>query len=107
MRQKPLPVGKILLGAFYIPWTLRRSLLRQTGWPLLMLALVESYFRLAVTEPGWWLMAAYLLGYLLLGVLVAVRCHRLVLLGEKATVLTGPLDWTRRNNHFLGWLELV
>lgn len=107
MSQKPLPVGKVLLGAFYIPWTLRRSLLRQTGWPLLMLAFMESYLRLALPEPGWWIMTAYILGYLLLGVLVAVRCHRLVLLGEQAAMLAGTLDWSGRNSRFLGWAVLV
>jgi hypothetical protein len=104
---RPLPVSKILLGAFLVPWWNRKAFVRAlaaplgllVGWGLLWHSLVPSW-----PVSTHWLAAAL---YVPLFALFAVTCHRLVLLDPARIAQSMAPRWTRRETRFLFWLVLV
>jgi hypothetical protein len=100
----PLPVGKILLGAFLVPWWNRKAFARALAFPLALLATLML---------SWYFSAKHLSGsvqfllcvvYAAFFTLFAVTCHRLVLLDPR-TVARDPVPkWSRREGLFFGWI---
>lgn len=96
-----LPMVKVLLGAFVVPWWQRKAFVR---------ALAVPVFALMLLTVAWEVVGSGLSGvinwvlYLVYGALFtwfAVACHRLVLLGPAALP---QLRWSQRQTRFLGWL---
>jgi hypothetical protein len=104
--RRHLDVPKVLLGAFLIPWRERARFARALALPVGLLASLWLTWHYSARQlPGWanWLAyAAYLVVY----VLIAVRSHRLVLLGTEEATGMVP-SWTRREGRFAGYVLLV
>lgn len=100
---KRLPVGKVLLGAVLLPWHRRSQFARTLAVPFLFQVLLVLVWQIAwstMESFSSWLMAA--VSYALY-VLIAVRCHRLMLLEESASVWHLP-KWTLRESRFIVYL---
>jgi len=100
----PLPVGKILAGAFLIPWWNRRAFARALAFPLALLAtLALSWYYTDHLLPTV-VKLLLCLAYAALFTLFAVVCHRLVLL-DPDRVASNPLPtWSVREGLFFGWM---
>lgn len=100
----PLPVGKILMGAFLIPWWNRKAFVRALAFPLTLLAtlILSWYFTDALLAN----FVKFLLcvAYAALFTLFAVVCHRLVLLDPAAVARNPVPGWSRREGLFFGWM---
>jgi hypothetical protein len=100
----PLPVGKILAGAFLIPWWNRKAFVRALAFPLALLAtlMLSWYFTDALLAN----FVKFLLcvAYAALFTLFAVTCHRLVLLDPAAVARNPVPSWSRREGLFFGWM---
>ena len=97
----PLNVGKVVLGAFIVPWWNKRAFGRALAIPLTTLATLVVSWDLAgdhLPKLAIWLL--YFL-HIVLFTLFAVTCHRLVLLNQRsfASVLLPP--WTWRETRFI------
>src|SRR5205823_1911347 len=98
-----LNVGKVLLGAFLVPWWNKRAFARSLAIPLvalIALSLALHYFGARLPQLPTWLL------YIAWGVvcaLFAVTCHRLVLLdpGIVASRFLPPGSW-RETRFFFG-----
>jgi hypothetical protein len=100
----PLPVGKILLGAFLVPWWNRKPFARALVLPLALLAtLMLTWYFTAHLLAGF-VNFLLCLVYAALFTLFAVTCHRLVLLDPEAVAKNPVPGWTRREGLFLGWM---
>jgi hypothetical protein len=103
----PLSVGKVVLGAFLVPWWKRRAFARALAIPLaLLVTLTISWYYATDTLPDF---AKWLL-YLLYGVLFtlfAVRCHRLVLLDSEPLLTELKPQWSRRESRFFAQMIVV
>lgn len=102
----PLPVGKIVAGAFLIPWHNRRSFVLALALPLALLVVFTAAWRqtfdaLPESDRSW--LAALYLPYAALFSLFAVVTHRLVLLNAAS----GLPQWTWRETRFLAWMITV
>jgi hypothetical protein len=101
--RKRLPIAKVILGAFLIPWHLRALFLRALAVPIvcqILLVLAWDYAAHALTSSAAWLLYVV---YLLLFTLIAVRCHRLMLLDAETERVTELPKWTWRETRFLGY----
>lgn len=100
----PLSVGKVVVGAFLIPWWKRRAFARALAIPLAALAtLMLSWYYAAEIVPSYagWLLCLVYAG---LFTLFAVRCHRLVLIESEARAVDPWPRWSWRELRFLYWL---
>jgi membrane-anchored glycerophosphoryl diester phosphodiesterase (GDPDase) len=99
-----LPVGKMVLGAFLIPWWNRRAFGRALAIPLLLLVTLSlTWYYAGAYLPAYsnWLL---LLLYGVLFAIFAVTSHRLVLL-DPATVASRIYPrWERRETRFILWM---
>jgi hypothetical protein len=101
-----LDVWKIAAGAFLIPWRNRRQFMLALANPILLIAALSLSWSFAIKYlaiPTWLSWGLYLL-YLVLFIMLAVTCHRLVLLNLSEIHTFTALRWTRRENRFLFWL---
>lgn len=99
-----LPVAKVVLGAFLIPWMNRRAFVRALAIPALLLvstslgwAYVPKDLPLAA---NWGLQALNSLLY----TIFAVVCHRLVLLDPISEASRVVPQWTKRESRFYFWM---
>ncbi len=95
-----LDIGKIVFGAFVIPWRDRHAFARVL-WPLFLALICISllWIHLPDTLRGRVVWVLYAIYWLLL-VLFAVDCHRLVLLDPAARRLRALPSWSRRETRF-------
>jgi len=105
--QRPLPLEEIIRGAFLGPWRNLRVFSRALAVPLVSLvALTLTWHYAKKTLPyavGW-------LFYLLYGLvftLLAVACHRLVLIGSDTVTWRSASHWSWRHTRFLAWLFAI
>ena len=102
-----LEVGKVILGAFLVPWWNRRAFARGLAIPLVALVTVAlSWYYGAEYLPehsNWVLLFVY--GFLF--VLFAVTCHRLVLLDPQSIASMPLARWSWRESRFFLWLCIV
>jgi hypothetical protein len=100
----PLPVGKVLMGAFLVPWWHRKAFTRALAFPLALLAtLVLTWYFTAKLLPAF-VNILLCLVYAALFTLFAVTTHRLVLLDPDAVAKNPVPGWTRREGLFFGWM---
>jgi hypothetical protein len=97
-----LPVLKVLFGAAYTVWRDRGVFARGLAVP--MIALTAVYICWPKRGGPLWLALAFSLVYLLLATLIAVTCHRLVLIGRGAWSGNWVPPWSIRETRFLGWM---
>ena len=100
----PLSVGKVVVGAFMVPWWKRRAFARALAVPLAALAtLTLSWYYTAEMLPTFanWLLCLLYAG---LFTLFAVRCHRLVLIDSESAVVPLRPEWAWRESRFLMWM---
>ena len=95
-----LDIGKIVFGAFIVPWRNRYAFVRTLWIPLLALTAVSLLWG-HLDEPfrGRVVWALYAV-YWLLFVLFAVTCHRLVLLDAAAVSFRSLPSWSWRETRF-------
>jgi hypothetical protein len=99
-----LDVGKVVLGAFLVPWWNRRAFSRALAIPLLLLVtLTLSWYFTGeyLPELSAWL---FYLGYGVLFVIFAVTCHRLVLLDPPSIASRLYPRWSSRETRFILWM---
>lgn len=100
----PLPIGKILMGAFLVPWWNRKAFARALAIPLmLMVAYSISWYYAYEQLPLFARWLAYMI-YVAFFVLFAVTCHRLVLLDPIAVARRAEPRWTWRESRFFAWV---
>jgi len=104
---RKLNVAKTILGAFLIPWYERRVFGRALAMPMASIViLVVVWWQTNESLPlasGWIFWGCYS-G---LCIVIAVICHRIVLLGQPAEIAWAFPKWTWRETRFLGWSVLV
>lgn len=99
-----LNVEKVAVGAFLIPWLNRRTFGRALVIPLLLLAsLTLSWYYSSehLSQAVKWGL------YFLYGVLfsvIAVTCHRLVLLDFQEAASRSTMGWSSREMRFFIWM---
>ncbi len=102
-----LPVGKIMFGAFYLPWAMRVPLIKSLG--ALIIAgtiLVTARAQLQDTTPGYIGWITMILCWMLYA-LYAVVCHRSVLLGSASVPEYGLARISERELHFVwGFIKI-
>jgi len=102
-----LNVGKVVVGAFVVPWWNRLAFARALAVPLgLLVTLTLSwyYFGHHLSQLSNW--ALYLI-YVFLFALFAVTCHRLVLLDPQAVASRMVPRWSWRETQFVFWMVAV
>jgi hypothetical protein len=99
-----LDVGKVVLGAFLVPWWNRRAFVRTLAIPLLLLLTLSlSWHYFGRDLPGlvqWLLYALYGAFF----AVFAVITHRLVLLDPDAAPARWMPQWSWRETRFFLWL---
>jgi hypothetical protein len=104
---KKLEIGKIIVGAFLIPWQNRSDFIRALTIPLFFLLIFSSIWFLLKEQinrtSGWGLVFVFLIFF----TFFAVACHRQVLLGKNLQSLWRFPVWTARETVFLFWLCLL
>lgn len=96
----PLPVAKILLGAVLLPWHQRARFAQAVAIPVLvqvLLMLAWQYSALSLDVYANWLLYAI---HLALYILIAVRCHRLMLLDPPEKLVWELPRWGWRETRF-------
>jgi hypothetical protein len=103
----PLSVGKVVMGAFLVPWWNRRAFARALAVPLVSLAVLTlSWYYANEFLPNFVKWLLYVL-YGLLFTLFAVTCHRLVLLGPESVATRLAPRWSWRESKFLAWMVVA
>jgi hypothetical protein len=104
----PLDIGKVISGAFQLPWTNRRAFARALAIPFALIVLLDPAWRLAYESK------AFLKGGLpllfvqaLFYTVYAVTCHRLVLLDASAIAARLVPRWSWRETRFLLWQSIL
>jgi hypothetical protein len=100
-----LDLGKVVAGAFLVPWWQRKAFARALAVPVALIfaysLLWQEYAAPRLGAAGGWLGAAL---YGLLFTFFAVRCHRLVLLDAQAVAAEWRPRWTMRETRFFMWV---
>ena len=99
-----LDVGKVVLGAFLVPWWHRRAFGRALVIPLIWLVtLALTWYFAGEYLPAFsaWL---FYVGYGVLFVVFAVTCHRLVLLDPHSIASRLYPRWSWRETRFILWM---
>jgi hypothetical protein len=103
-----LHLGKVIVGAFLVPWLHRKAFARALAVPL---ALIVGFSVLWHVVPGLytspvalWLSIPI---YGILFTLFAVTCHRLVLLDANQVARSWWPQWSRRETRFFSWIGLL
>lgn len=102
-----LDVGKVVIGAFLIPWWNRKAFARALAIPLALmvgLSLGSHYLLRNVPQLVGWLVLAV---WSLLFCVFAVKCHRLVLLDTSKEARVVRPHWSRRETRFLFSMVVV
>ena len=103
----PLSVGKVVMGAFLVPWWNRRAFARTLAVALASLAVLAlSWYYANEFLPNFVKWLLYVL-YGFLFTLFAVTCHRLVLLGSESVTTRLAPRWSWRESRFFAWLVAV
>ncbi|MBX3665356.1 MAG: hypothetical protein KF834_06700 [Burkholderiales bacterium] len=100
----PLDIGRVISGAFIVPWVNRRTFSRVLAVPisaLLLLALIEQHTKTLLSAPAGILFTVIQTAAFSI---FAVRCHRLVLLEENAPFLGAIPVWSKRETRFFLWI---
>jgi len=103
-----LPVGKILIGAFFVCWSNRESLakgLLPTAALIISIGLVWQLSGIPLSNP---VSVFFVALSMLLFAKFAVICHRLVLIDfNTGSRLISPFSWSERETRFLRKIIIV
>lgn len=99
-RRRKLPVGKMLIGAFLLPWWSRRAFARALVLPALAVLALKAAWLLADDALPAFARWLFIPLYGVLFTVFAVRCHRLVLLGPDDGAPRSGFDWSLRETRF-------
>jgi hypothetical protein len=102
-----LQIGKVILGAFLVPWWNRKAFGRAVAIPLLSIVILNlSWYYARDYLPS---LASWLIYFLYCGLFVtlAVTCHRLVLLDPFSVAARVGPRWSWRETRFLAWIIVV
>jgi len=112
----PLPVFKIISGAFVFLWENKKRVLRALLVPVAVLFTIEISpliinFAAYLEKIPFFLAILFSLGssviYYAAYVLFAITCHRLVLMKNTSVPAYGMFSWTRREWWFLAYLIIL
>jgi hypothetical protein len=95
-----LPLARVAIGAFVLPWTQRRAYAKALWIPLLCLIVLYAVATHAgqIEAAAWrWLL---LFAHLILFAAIAMRSHRLALLDPHQVAQEPLLRWTKRDTTF-------
>jgi len=101
-----LPVKKIIIQAFIIPWVFKREILSKLFIPIFLLVLLE-YVNYGKSEDINDINYLLVLFSILIYVYFAVTCHRIILLGDDFIPQYGFRMWTVRDTKFLIWMTVM
>jgi hypothetical protein len=103
-----LDLGKVIAGAFLVPWWHRKAFARALAIPLaLLVAYTVAWYYLAapyLPQFAMWLVWAM---YGLLFTIYAVTCHRLVLLDAESVAKRWRPGWSWRETRFFLWVACI
>jgi hypothetical protein len=106
-----LDLGKVIAGAFLVPWWRRRAFTRALAAPcaLIVAYSVVCYYSTDYVMSGFPQAAMWLVWvlYYLLFTLFAVKCHRLVLLDADAVAQRWRPGWSWRETRFFLWSAAI
>lgn len=94
---------KVILDTFQLVWMMRGDLLNKLSLSYVLIILLESVGKSIDEEIGY-LGYAVLLFTPIFYTYFAMKCHRLVILGNGSVPPFGIRRWTMRETRFLGWL---
>ncbi len=103
----PLNIGRVISGAFIVPWVNRRTFGRVLAIPisvLLLLGLIEQQTKTLLSAPAGLLLTIIQMAAFSI---FAVRCHRLVLLEENPPFLWAVPIWSKREMRFFLWILAI
>jgi hypothetical protein len=101
----PLDLGKVIAGAFLVPWRQRKAFAGALAIPVaLLIALSAVFYYYELVQVPWYAALVTNVVYGLLFTLFAVTCHRLVLLDPASVARESRLRWTRRETRFFLWV---
>lgn len=99
---RKLPLGRVLLGAFQLPWRYRADVLRTAGIPMLACiawTVVWAYAPIEGNRVAGW---GFSLVYIVLNSWLALTIHRMVLLEQPGSPLTLDSESLARLGRFAG-----
>jgi hypothetical protein len=102
--RRRLEVGKILLGAFVVPWQRRAALGRSLMLPAGALLLIDTLLYATGSGGGLVYQIPIIVVQALVYTLFAVTCHRVILLGDDSVPRFGLASWSARETRFFGWM---
>lgn len=98
-----LHVGNAILGAFWIVWNQRLTFVRAVAVPMFfVVALMVVWHETYESLPSEYNYLVWI-GYAFLFVLIAVKCHRIVLLAQHVGSAWTLPAWSRRETRFVAW----
>jgi hypothetical protein len=99
-----LDLGKVIAGAFLVPWWHRKAFARALAAPLLLMVGFTVFWYYVVPDlPQYALWLAWVLHGALF-TLFAVTCHRLVLLDAETVARRWAPRWSWRETRFFLWI---
>jgi hypothetical protein len=101
----PLDLGKVVAGAFLVPWWHRKAFARALAVPVaLFMAFSALWHYYGMTQLPWFAALTVNVVYGMVFTLFAVTCHRLVLLDPESVARAWRPRWTLRETRFILWL---
>jgi hypothetical protein len=102
-KQIKLPIKKIIVEAFLIPWNKRKRLISALLIPSTVILTNNIVSRLIDQNYGFVLELPFLIIGIIFSSIFAITCHRLILLGDDSVSRFGIMRWSKRETRFLGW----
>lgn len=100
-------LAAVLRGAVEVPWRRRRVFVKALTFPgAAIVAYQAAYWRFSSLLETWEAWVAWGI-HLLLWVIFAVTCHRLVLLDPQPGEVAVVPSWSMRETRFLAWMVAV
>jgi len=101
----PLDLGKVIAGAFLVPWRHRKAFARALAIPMgLFMALSVLWHYYGIAQLPWFAALVVNAVYGMVFTLFAVTCHRLVLLDPESVSRAWRPRWTLRETRFFLWV---
>ena len=102
----PLPAGLIIKDAFSHSWLYRTEITKAIAFPFLGLIVLSFIYDSYLNNFGFFAKIIYELLHATIFTLLAVTCHRLVLLGRESVPKFGILSLSMREVRFFSWIIL-
>ena len=103
----PLPILPIVQEAFKVAWKKRSIMLRALLVPFIIFILLTFVYNHYSDSMGLKFDIPYRVVQGIVFTILAITCHRLVLLGDSSVPKFGIYTWSMRETRFLGWYLFV